>query len=559
MGPKPPFDTFTGGMELERSTPKRRSSGAWGPCYFVYMNLPSYLLPGAMFVTVLLTLGFMETVVLGLLSVVLCFAVSVSAIYFARGQKWRILAIACLLVACLAVFVSVHLRLQFGEAQQRYMMSRWYTNVIPSEDPASRLDAGMLSFSADARVDKTMGVGYMDGGLWCAAPVVSDSAPDFAGFWAVGYDCCKERGRFNCGDVRNPAARSGVVAVDHAEVAKYEQAVRMAASAFELQVPERPIFVYWTSDVMGYVNGLDRLRVENVLGLALFVMFLAVVCAASLPFFGGDLVSEEMNFPDKETASMMHIGCDRTSCCLAGRDDLDDKEQVFAREMLHHKAYRSGEFLYDWIFHVCNNHMFVSCLAAHPSHAFSKFERLMVCLLVSALVVYPVSLISVQFGQEGFMRLVAILVLVTVPRSLLKTYLKQVTVEDAHAVEAGHRLDGSIARKAFMWEIFVFAVITVITVVVCVISHYRLEYEGYDPWATLAMNCDGLAIGFVTEFLLDFFMPHMIHTKRGDRLVMGFVMHWVTVRDEGFVLPTIPTRLKTIRSSFVHGKNYQSV
>mmetsp|Transcript_94946 Transcript_94946/g.245203 ORF Transcript_94946/g.245203 Transcript_94946/m.245203 type:complete len:309 (+) Transcript_94946:114-1040(+) len=130
--------------------------------------------------------------------------------------------------------------------------SNSYVNVLPSEAAEGFGDAGKLLFAEGARVDVERAVGYKDGTVHCVAPIADDVASDRVQFWAVGHDCCGQRGSFSCDDAWNPKARGGIVIDLGDGVSRWDtdfgRAVRQAEAAFNLQSAEQVLFLRWVVD-----------------------------------------------------------------------------------------------------------------------------------------------------------------------------------------------------------------------------------------------------------------------------------------------------------------------
>jgi len=131
---------------------------------------------------------------------------------------------------------------------------REYSNVLASESSAAYWDAGSMWFAQTSNVDTSRSVGYMDESTYCVAPIL-DSGPQqtTVGFWAVGMDCCGERGAFEChnaglsdarGAVRVPMG-GGMLEWSHKS---FERAVKQAAAVHGLTPESDPMFVYWVRD-----------------------------------------------------------------------------------------------------------------------------------------------------------------------------------------------------------------------------------------------------------------------------------------------------------------------
>lgn len=139
---------------------------------------------------------------------------------------------------------------------------RSYSDVPPDQDAAQYRDAGIILFEQGTVVAIQDSVGFLTGSVtYCAAPIVRGDAGGSLrmDFWAVGVNCCGDRGEFDCDGARDPAAHGGVVIHDFTEpdsVAQitdtvhknYLRAIQAATDMHHLPHSEDPILVRWGSD-----------------------------------------------------------------------------------------------------------------------------------------------------------------------------------------------------------------------------------------------------------------------------------------------------------------------
>merc|ERR1719330_921612 len=73
-------------------------------------------------------------------------------------------------------------------------------------------DAGKIYFRHEAVVDVNRSASFKLSDYYCVAPIVNPKCQGSCGmdFWAVGLNCCSERGGFRCGEYWNPKAKSGL-------------------------------------------------------------------------------------------------------------------------------------------------------------------------------------------------------------------------------------------------------------------------------------------------------------------------------------------------------------
>lgn len=135
-----------------------------------------------------------------------------------------------------------------------------FKDVVPTMNPASVSDAGVLNFAEGTVVDAGSAAGYR---VWpydyCAAPILDgkESTPNTpVTFWAVGVGCCSSRGEFTCDSAEDKEARKGIrleshmlgYFMGHEVKSNYEKAIRMAAAAYSMDAADAPVLVAWHQD-----------------------------------------------------------------------------------------------------------------------------------------------------------------------------------------------------------------------------------------------------------------------------------------------------------------------
>eukprot|EP00408_Alexandrium_pacificum_P062040 CAMPEP_0171166050 /NCGR_PEP_ID=MMETSP0790-20130122/6495_1 /TAXON_ID=2925 /ORGANISM="Alexandrium catenella, Strain OF101" /LENGTH=210 /DNA_ID=CAMNT_0011630847 /DNA_START=244 /DNA_END=876 /DNA_ORIENTATION=- len=175
----------------------------------------------------------------------------------AAGRPWH-LSLGFLILASLAVAIPIGLFIE-----NVYMKEFWrldngavYRQLSPFDPGASHSDATVLEFRQGAFIDVQRSVGYMQAGtVYCVAPVSSKSMEPGIQYWAVGTDCCEQRGSFSCDDAENPEALSGLTVLD--SDGNFKTAVRMAESVYDLpQSSTAPVLVKWIANAVTYKDGL---------------------------------------------------------------------------------------------------------------------------------------------------------------------------------------------------------------------------------------------------------------------------------------------------------------
>jgi len=176
------------------------------------------------FMTFLITVVFIcrlymyhDELVVVLMGVVVFIAFIMYSYYTEKWKVWY----SRLTLMSLFVGSLFGLRLHYRELiyYYHYRDMMRYTNIAPSASTMQFLDAGMLQFTGNTKVDVTRAVGYRSATraqTLCVAPVVDPSMQptDEVQFWAVGVNCCTWRGSFKCGDAKDSDANSGLLVLD---------------------------------------------------------------------------------------------------------------------------------------------------------------------------------------------------------------------------------------------------------------------------------------------------------------------------------------------------------
>mmetsp|Transcript_37201 Transcript_37201/g.89460 ORF Transcript_37201/g.89460 Transcript_37201/m.89460 type:complete len:298 (-) Transcript_37201:51-944(-) len=171
-----------------------------------------------------------------------------------------------------------------------YEEHRHYHNVLASEPAGAHADAGVIVFTRGVHVDVTKSVGFSAGKVYCAAPIMDDTVVSQVEYWAVGKDCCSSRGEMWCDSVHNIHARTGAVVLEDTSLmsnltssgldhSRFLSAVKQAAAAYELTVPEEPLMLRWISDLSAVQAQYWRDAAIYV-GVTCFLYFLFAIPAA---------------------------------------------------------------------------------------------------------------------------------------------------------------------------------------------------------------------------------------------------------------------------------------
>jgi len=495
---------------------------------FSTIDLPVLALPCFLFTIVVLPTALLKDMLLGNIMCVAAVILSLNFLLLSRAGSWKVLAAKCILAVSLASYLGRYDRSKYLDDLSIYTKSALYKNVQPTSHPGAVKDAAWLQFSADARVDATKGVGFQSGHRWCAAPIVGNlheaGSTMEVGFWAVGMDCCRPRGLFSCGDVWNLTKHTGLVVLEKsslssADFPKYKKAAKMGAEVYGFGIPADPTFVRWDVPT-------EQIE-EEVLGSAVSFAFASIVTFVLLVPISM-IVLNLLNLPliDRRSAVLKDM-----SFGISISQRQYDPQVVY--DLMDHRCYYTGSVMYDYAYHLANKHLFVGMLFCHPAHPFSKWERLFVAVIVSALVVFPVSAFSVQFGQTGLVRTLIILVGVTLPRNLLKLYLVKISQQDMNLERSGVQVQQTDLWATWFFEIAVLVFVGTVTAIVCMLcAKFITEHAEDGLWTVLCRNSDGLCFMFTLEIVFDLLVPAPFSIAGyPQRFAVGFFGRWRSERN----------------------------
>lgn len=196
--------------------------------------------------------------------------------------------IMCVGAFCSGAVIGIENYHMFGADYLAGSLGRNYTDVPADVSALPYMDGGKIHFTQDAVLRTEFGAGlHLHGRRFCAAPVVSQAAvaapsEELVEFWAVGIDCCKARGNFECGDSGDLNAHGGLVLHNDEDVPfssflpianhhdEFMTAVQISANMHELQLAQTPVLVRWTYDPDGMLESL-RLKAISVFGTSILV------------------------------------------------------------------------------------------------------------------------------------------------------------------------------------------------------------------------------------------------------------------------------------------------
>lgn len=162
-----------------------------------------------------------------------------------------------IVVAWLAVALGAVTGLHADESSMNQFLAitfgREYENVLASTPGAAYSDAGKMFFASSSKVDTDRAIGFQEGTVYCAAPIVDENQGRNAiAFWAIGYDCCDARGKFECGDAGNSKVRGGVRAPPDVlfseDTGLFLKAVQQASAVHNLDIDEDVVMLHWVEN-----------------------------------------------------------------------------------------------------------------------------------------------------------------------------------------------------------------------------------------------------------------------------------------------------------------------
>jgi hypothetical protein len=162
----------------------------------------------------------------------------------------------------LAMLLAWTLGFQLGNYNYYLYMRPFYDigglNTYPQVDPSKfrgqqLMDAGRIVFTKDARLDVRRSMGFKNQDTYCVAPITVGNEnvtfkvlPSYD-FWAVGLNCCGDKGDFKCGEYNNPNAHAGLRLMRDDQRDFFRLAVQQAEAAFNIK-SVHPVFVHFMQD-----------------------------------------------------------------------------------------------------------------------------------------------------------------------------------------------------------------------------------------------------------------------------------------------------------------------
>lgn len=208
--------------------------------------------------------------------------------YHYNYHYWNVhlpLGTLTLIAVAVAWFLASLLYDQYMEDYWRIEDGASYSNVDPSISTVVYPDATIWEFKKESFIDTERSVGFMDEDkVYCVAPVTSEKYSDDPMYWAVGIDCCDQRGGFACHtqdkgqkhDEDDPTGQ-GYLMEDTSEH-QFGDAIRMAQAVYKLKPSKNRILLRWTYDAVADKDNMYWSTMMVIIGVLFFyLMFSALV------------------------------------------------------------------------------------------------------------------------------------------------------------------------------------------------------------------------------------------------------------------------------------------
>lgn len=327
----------------------------------------------------------------------------------------------------------------------------------------------------------------------------------------------------------------------------------------------------------------------RAVALCIIVLYGCLVCAlilgAFLPAWGYGVIGSSVRFAEErgwgwEPLAMQHMdfGCD---WCGGSKDELvhaqDSCPERVKHDLLYHRVYWSGEPALDYVFNIANDHLFLGCVFSHPASHFTKFDRVFVMVIILVLVVFPVAAFTVWLAELHLLRTLLQALIVTLPRNMVKSELRKMSVRSHLLKEERDEALGSKFKRLIMKHFtrrtmmqchneqtvqyqeeaagstaYFKMIVVFITMVICYISYLVIHLRDEDTnnsdgfhetmlidgnavttLGILLDNMDGLVFAFTLEPVI--MMMHAMRAEDGPRKqgwFVGFFGQWWHERNE---------------------------
>eukprot|EP00971_Amphidinium_carterae_P149803 2969725-Amphidinium_carterae.1 len=202
------------------------------------------------------------------------------------------------------------------------------------------------------------------------------------------------------------------------------------------------------------------------------------------------------------------------------------------RDLLHKRAYWSGEIAHDWWFYVCNDHDFVGMLLCHPAHPYSKLERVLTFFIISA-VTFVMSIALTELLSSSMwshLAPVIILLFVTLPLKAVVGALKKTFVRDAEMLLDHGRAQEDVER-AHTQSIILGVVALVLGIIAALMAGRVLNDHNVSKAYAVRLYFTTELFRAVTQLILELVMPQIVGSSKNKserRMCIGFVHRWLT-------------------------------
>jgi hypothetical protein len=225
---------------------------------------------------------------------------------------WRLfIAVTSLLALLMAAYLGD--RNFWFNMQPHYDISNM--NTYSSVDPARMrgqelMDAGAITFVDGSHLDLKRSMGFKNQDTYCVAPITVGNEnvtfkvlPSYD-FWAVGMNCCGDKGDFKCGEYNNPNAHAGLRLMRDDQRDFFRLAVQQAESAFNIKAVH-PVFVHFMQDPVAVALSYQEEGLRNYfVAMCLhFLLQLALVAMAVAIF---QRLDSQTATPDQARGGSLH-------------------------------------------------------------------------------------------------------------------------------------------------------------------------------------------------------------------------------------------------------------
>jgi len=220
-----------------------------------------------------------------------CMALTASGRRFVNAEHeptWLVFLFGSVLIAYVLAFVAGNRN--YSHLQKYFDVKNLnnYTDISPAKTRGQQvMDAGVIQFTPEARLDLTKSMGFTNGHIYCVAPITTGSTPLASyDFWVVGTDCCSgNMANFHCANFNNPRANGGLRLMSDSSRSFFRLAVQQAEAAYSIKAAH-PLFFSWEQDPFAIVDSWKHAgRTDFFVWMLTYLIFQTfVVAVATLTF-----------------------------------------------------------------------------------------------------------------------------------------------------------------------------------------------------------------------------------------------------------------------------------